>query len=688
MFLYQKFNYKVVNLDEVDNIKDTLVASTSKISVFDTETTGLNFMIDTPFLLTFGTKNPDIVYYLTKLTEENIKQIYDFLIENNLSLFAQNAKYDWHIMFNNKTPIPKNIKLCDGQTVARLTSYADEELGVGLEALGIKYVDKEAKFAGAVIKKKINEINAERLRNAKSILKKEFPKARITEVFTAYKKRVQFIEYPEYDEMFKVIDNNYKKPNYYDVYKASPSLMISYALDDVVILLEYLNKALPIIDKINANKVFEQECALISTVGNFERNGLRADVSYLLNSRNVVKEYIDKKYEELWEITGSKISSGQHKEIMKIMANFSVYMTNCDADALENVTKTAKNPKAVQMAETIIELRTLDKWLSTYIEGMLNRITNGRVYTSINNSGAVTGRVSSDMQQQPKEGLFTKTGEELFHPRKVFINDENGKMYFFDFSQMELRLQAEYTILVSGGDINLCRAFVPFKCKSMFTGEIFNWGDDYSSNEWLDDENNVWKPTDLHTATTLKAFPTISVDGPNFGHYRRLGKMCNFLKNYGGGIGALTSSLKVSDEIANALNNGYYQAFPKILDYQKWVEKTLTTKGYIENVFGRRYYIRSALSYFKGYNYLIQGGCADIVKNKEIRISKLLEGKKSKILLPVHDEVIVFISDEEKYLIKEIKEIMDDNKEFLEYIPLTCDIEYTDTNWGDKLNYE
>ena len=225
-------------------------------------------------------------------------------------------------------------------------------------------------------------------------------------------------------------------------------------------------------------------------------------------------------------------------------------------------------------------------------------------------------------------------------------------MYFFDFSQMELRLQAEYTILVSGGDTNLCRAFVPFKCKSMFTGEIFNWGDDYSSNEWLDDENNVWKPTDLHTATTLKAFPTISVDDPNFGHYRRLGKMCNFLKNYGGGIGALTSSLKVSDEIANALNNGYYQAFPKILDYQKWIEKTLTTDGFIENVFGRRYYIRSSSSYFKGYNYLIQGGCADIVKNKEIRISKLLEGKKSKILLPVHDEVIIFIPDEEKHLIQ------------------------------------
>ena len=79
------------------------------------------------------------------------------------------------MMFNNKTPIPKNIKLCDGQTVARLTSYADEEIKVGLEALGIKYVDEEAKFAGAVIKKKINEINAERLRNAKSILKKEFP---------------------------------------------------------------------------------------------------------------------------------------------------------------------------------------------------------------------------------------------------------------------------------------------------------------------------------------------------------------------------------------------------------------------------------------------------------------------------------------------------------------------------------
>lgn len=79
-----------------------------------------------------------------------------------------------------------------------------------------------------------------------------------------------------------------------------------------------------------------------------------------------------------------------------------------------------------------MELRTLDKWLSTYIDGKLNAVVNGRIYTDINNNGAVSGRVSCDMQQQPKEGLKDRDGNELFHPRRAFICDEGYKLFFID----------------------------------------------------------------------------------------------------------------------------------------------------------------------------------------------------------------------------------------------------------------
>ena len=72
------------------------------------------------------------------------------------------------------------------------------------------------------------------------------------------------------------------------------------------------------------------------------------------------------------------------------------------------------------------------KWLSTYIDGKLNSVVNGRIYTDINNNGAVSGRVSCNMQQQPKDGLYDRDGKELFHPRRMFICDEGYNLFFLD----------------------------------------------------------------------------------------------------------------------------------------------------------------------------------------------------------------------------------------------------------------
>ena len=296
--------------------------------------------------------------------------------------------------------------------------------------------------------------------------------------------------------------------------------------------------------------------------------------------------------------------------------------------------------------------------------------------------------MSSDLQQEPKEPLLDDEGNELFHPRRVVINDEGAKTYYFDYSQMELRVQAHYTIEVAGGDKNLCRAFIPFGCESIFTGDKYQLGNpDWNSGEWIDETQTPWEPIDLHSVTTLEAFPELgSKDHPEFSHYRRLGKMCNFLKNYGGGVDAIKSQIIDNDEIAIKLNKGYYNAFPKILDYQKWVEGNLAKYGYVENIYGRRYYLQSSNYYYKAYNYIIQGSCADMVKEKEVQVHHFLKGHKSKMLLPIHDEIQISIADGEEHLIAGIKKIMESADNVVPYIPMTCDVEITHTSWADKVD--
>ena len=89
------------------------------------------------------------------------KLMYD-LASKTKYFFAHNAKYDYDMMQNLGAKVPENVPLADTMTVARLTEYADSDDGIGLEVLGQKYVDETSKFAGKVIRQKVNEIRKER----------------------------------------------------------------------------------------------------------------------------------------------------------------------------------------------------------------------------------------------------------------------------------------------------------------------------------------------------------------------------------------------------------------------------------------------------------------------------------------------------------------------------------------------
>lgn len=691
MFQYQLRNYdmkRITNDIEFQDFINQLSLDKPDAIAFDTETTGLNVMIDKPFLVGVGWKK--LVY----IFEPKKKWLEDFINATKKInfVFAHNAKFDFHMLLNAGVSLVDWNSIADSLVVARLTEYADDLNSIGLEELGQKYVAADSKFAGDVIKEHLKKIDAVQLKvlknHLKEWLKENKYKYPVTEVIDAYRSRIQYIK-TEYDDIFAHIDTIYRKANYEDSYKENPDLMVSYLADDIVILLEYLKVSIPVLNVVDPfYKVFNQENKLIPVVAELERTGMKVDIQYLVDSHYRVKDYIAKVYSNLHEITGRKFTSGQHKEIMKYFLEVhSIEMKNCDLKALEALVN-VYNETVTKVANIIMELRTLDKWLTTYIDGMLDRVINGRIHTNINNQGAVTGRVSSDMQQQPKEPLLDSDNKELFHPRRAFVNDPGTRTFYFDYSQMELRLQAHYTLVLAGGDTNLCRAFMPFQCVQ--DGVRFDYNTTPMKGDWFDEKGNKWKPTDLHSVTTLKAFPGLDVNSSDFSHYRRLGKLANFLKNYGGGIDAIHRQLKVSEDVAQALNKGYYEAFPKVLDYQRWVDNQLQIFGYVENIYGRRYYIQNKKLFYKAYNYVIQGGCADLVKEKEIRVHHFIKQNKlkSRMVLPVHDEIQVSIHKDEEWIVPEIKRILDDNRSVIGTLPMICDVEVTNSNWADKEDYE
>jgi len=167
---------------------------------------------------------------------------------------------------------------------------------------------------------------------------------------------------------------------------------------------------------------------------------------------------------------------------------------------------------------------------------------------------------------------------------------------------------------------------------------------------------------------------------------RPMGKQANFLKVYLGGVKALMEEIGIERDVAERLDSGFYQAFPRVKYYQDWVVKQAELYGFVENLYGRRYYMQDERFFYKLCNYLIQGTCADMIKQFEIEISEYIKKNKLKtvMVLPVHDELILSVPEDEEWIINDIKGIMEGVTHIIKTIPMVADVEFSDTNWGEK----
>ena len=283
--------------------------------------------------------------------------------------------------------------------------------------------------------------------------------------------------------------------------------------------------------------------------------GFQIDEDYVREVTKTLADYLRQQRKALYDLVGP-VGVGAHAKIKEILIN--KYGLNVPGTGKEDLSRIYdelkhKEPdsEVVRFIGLVQELRTLEKWYSTYLLRFIREMDLGhkRIYTQINQVGTVSGRVTSDFQQFPKYGITKEDGSPLFHPRKMIVKSDGYKgIAYLDYSQVELRLQALYTILVGEPDLNLCRAYMPYKCyRIVCDGDIGEGLAQYHFEEfdyknpvhikhaydwkWYlkEDTKQEWTPTDVHAATTSVAFPDIDTKSDEFKKLRgKVGKRVNF----------------------------------------------------------------------------------------------------------------------------------------------------------------
>lgn len=670
-------------------------------TAFDTETTGLNIVKDVPFLFIFGYFTKDFSEIKTWIIDvrDVTKEVWDstmYAVKETFSrakyVFGHNIKYDLHMLANIGYPIMfKNVS--DTQIIIRLShpSLVRDEGGPPDDLTGYvsRYIDKDASKYQRNVRQELKKLKDANRNHMLDLLKENHPvpkeygnrkwsKSLINEMTEDTIEGTDHIP----DEILKIIEDHSKEPSWINIPK---QVIHEYAHMDVVYTLMIFHKQYPILKQIGHEEVFKRENDLIIPLYKAERAGLPFNKEYAKEAEPTLRNFILEKRKRLKELAGRELTVNQHGVIKEVITNkFDHHISSTNKDQLEQIISTNKD--LIEFIDLIGELRSLEKWYSTYLKGYINNETDGRIHTSFKQAGTVTGRLSSGFQQFPRGGI-TDGEKVIFHPRrlvKVDPNSEYDRLGYIDYSQIELRVQAAYTIFISGGDVNLCRAFMPFKCISE-DGIKYELKMPFEGMKWFLEEkpDEEWHPVDLHSKTAEVAFGDEVKTDPK--RFRSIGKTTNFASNYGSGVGGIMRALRSTTELATKMFKAYSTAYPGIYDYRDYVRRALVLNKTVRNLYNRHYYGASA---HKVGNYLVQGSAADIIKIKMIEIENYIEekGYKSRVLMNIHDEIQFELhKDEPSSILYEFKAVMED----IDFpVPIVADIDISYTSWDEAKEME
>lgn len=296
----------------------------------------------------------------------------------------------------------------------------------------------------------------------------------------------------------------------------------------------------------------------------------------------------------------------------------------------------------------ILEYRHYAKLQSTYVTGLQPLVKSGRIHTEFNQCITTTGRLSST---NPNLQNIPARSEEAKDIKSAFIPSDGNVLVSADYSQIELRLLAHMS-----GDEQLIKAF--------------NDGDDIHAI----------------TAAQILAKPVSEVTPAE----RRDAKAVNFGIIYGISGYGLAENLSIPQYKAKEFISNYFTMHPKVREFMDNCVKTARERGYSLTMLGRRrnlgdlnasnYMVRSSAERM-AMNTPLQGSAADIIKLAMLGVEKRLEGMKSKMILQIHDELIIDAAADEEESVKQILSSEMENAVKLS-VPLVAEAASA-KNWGE-----
>ena len=373
------------------------------------------------------------------------------------------------------------------------------------------------------------------------------------------------------------------------------------------------------------------EMPLVFVLYDMEKEGIRADGDKLKEYSRELAVSINKIEKRIYEEAGEEFNINSPKQLGVVLFE-KLQLPN------EKKTKTGYSTSAEVLDKLapdhpivadVLEYRQLSKLKSTYADGLINFIEkDGKIHTTFNQTITATGRLSSTDPNLQNIPIRIELGKLI---RKVFLPEEGHLFVDSDYSQIELRVLAHLS-----DDEKLIAAF----------------------------KNGQ----DIHRSTASLVFDTPFDEVTDI--QRRNAKAVNFGIVYGISAFGLANDLNIGRKEAQAYIDSYFEKYPKI---KAFLDKTVADakeKGYIKTMFGRirpipelssSNFMQRQFGERVAMNSPIQGTAADIIKIAMIRVHDRLlkENLKSKLILQVHDELLIETAEDEKeYVIELLEEEM------------------------------
>jgi len=370
----------------------------------------------------------------------------------------------------------------------------------------------------------------------------------------------------------------------------------------------------------------EVEFEFISVLAKMEKEGIKLDDSILEQLKEENAKYLLTLSEKIHSSTGREFNINSPKQLSEILFDV-LKLTSPTKKKSTNEMVLKKLYKEHEIIPLLLDYREAFKLQSTYIEPLLNLAKNdkmSRIFTSFVQTGTQTGRLSSKNPNLQNIPVRSEAGKNI---RKAFIASEGKVLLGLDYSQIELRLLAHFS-----KDSALLEAF----------------------------RGNL----DIHLQTASKIFGEEKAQ-----EKRSVAKSINFGLLYGMGSKKLGDTLGISSKEAKVYIENYFTSFPTVKNYLKSIEDDSLKDGYVKTLLKRRRYFDYAnvnamfkAAYLReAVNTLFQGSAADLIKLAMNKIHKKYEeNQKVRLLLQIHDELILEVDEEIVNEIGlEIKDIME-----------------------------